>query len=236
VLLDENGASADVVLAESVSMAMLVVLETLTPDERVVFVLHEVFGFSHNDIAATVGKSAVTVRQVAHRARKHVQARRRRFEPADTATTALITEQFMTAAATGDLHGLLALLAKDATLTADGGGKTPAARQPVVGAENVAALLVTLFQKRRRTPGLRIETVNCNNTPALVAYRDDQLEGVFLVEITKSEITNIYVIRNPDKLRTVRMPRHISAAREKPCNLESASSPSGSRPWSSSSS
>ncbi|MGK8523029.1 RNA polymerase sigma-70 factor [Nocardia asteroides] len=210
VLLDENDASADMVLAESVSMAMLVVLETLTPDERVVFVLREVFGFTYNDIAAAVGKSVATVRQTAHRARNHVRARRRRFEPADTATTARITEQFMTAATTGDMQGLLSLLAKDATCTADGGGKTLAARRPVVGAEQVAARLVNLFHKRRGIPGLRIETVNCNNAPALVAYRGDDLEGVFLIEITDEEITGIYVIRNPDKLSTLTVPRQIS--------------------------
>ncbi|MGC7103024.1 RNA polymerase sigma factor SigJ [Amycolatopsis lurida] len=210
VLLDEDDASADVVLAESVSMAMLVVLETLTPDERVVFVLREVFGFTHNDIAAAVGKSVVTVRQAAHRARKHVQARRRRFDPADAATTARITEQFMTAASTGDLRGLLSLLAKDATFTADGGGKTLAARRPVVGAQMVAARLVDLFRKGRGISGLRIETVNCNNAPALVAYRGDHLEGVFLIEITNNEITGIYVIRNPDKLLTLTVPRQIS--------------------------
>jgi RNA polymerase sigma-70 factor (TIGR02957 family) len=210
VLLDENDALADVVLAESVSMAMLVVLETLTPDERVVFVLREVFGFTYNDIAGAVDKSVATVRQAAHRARKHVQARRRRFEPADTATTTRITEQFMTAATTGDMQGLLALLAKDATFTADGGGKTPAARRPVVGAETVAARLVNFFRKGQGIPGLRIELVNCNNTPALVAYRGDHLEGVFLIETTNDEITTIYVIRNPDKLLTLTVPRQIS--------------------------
>ena len=210
LLLDDNDAAADVVLAESVSMAMLVVLESLTPDERVVFVLREVFGFTHHDIAAAVGKPVATVRQAAHRARKHVQARRRRFEPADTATTTRITEQFMVAATTGDMQALLALLAKEATLTADGGGKTPAARRPAVGAELVAARLVSLFNIGRGVPDLRIDIVNCNNTPALVAYRGDHLEGVFLIEITNDEITNIYVIRNPDKLLTVLVPRQIS--------------------------
>ena len=146
LLLDEHDASADVVLAESVSMAMLVLLETLTPDERAVFVLREVFGFDHHDIAAAVGKSVATVRQVAHRAREHVQARRKRFEPADAATTTRITEQFMTAAATGDLEGLLALLAQDVTWTADSGGKATAARRPVVGAEKVAAVLMDIFR------------------------------------------------------------------------------------------
>lgn len=210
VLLDENDASADLVLTESVSMAMLVVLETLTPDERVVFVLREVFGFAHSDIAAAVGKPVATVRQTAHRARKHMQARRRRFEPADTATTARITDQFMTAATTGDMRGLLELLARDATLTADGGGKSPAALRPVVGAQAVAARLVRLFHKGRAAPDLRIERVNCNSTPALVAYRGDHLEGVFLIEITDAEITHLYAIRNPDKLRTLTVPRRLS--------------------------
>lgn len=210
LLLAEHDPSADLVLAESVSMAMLVVLETLTPDERVVFVLHEVFGFEHADIAAAVGKTVAAVRQIAHRARKYVQARRKRFTPADAATTTRITEQFMAAATTGDMQGLLSLLAKDATFTADGGGKAPAARQPVVGAEMVAARLANLFQLGRGIPGRRIETVNCNNAPALVAYRGDHLEGVFLIEITNGEITNIYAIRNPDKLLTATVRRRIS--------------------------
>jgi RNA polymerase sigma-70 factor (TIGR02957 family) len=209
LLLDENDASADVVLAESVSMAMLVLLETLTPDERAVFVLREVFAFDHGDIAAAVGKSVATVRQVAHRAREHVQARRKRFEPVDAATTARITEQFMTATTTGDLAGLLALLAPDVTLTADSGGKVTAARRPVVGMAKVAAFLMNLGHAGR-SPGTRLEMVNCNNTPALAAYRDDHLEGVYLVEITDGRITNLYAIRNPDKLLAVTVPRQIS--------------------------
>ncbi|MFE9611471.1 RNA polymerase sigma-70 factor [Streptomyces sp. NPDC006012] len=208
LLLDEHDPSADVVLAESVSMAMLVLLETLTPDERAVFVLREVFGFDYDDIAVAVGKSVVTVRQVAHRAREHVRARRRRFAPVGAAKTARITEQFMTAAATGDLEGLLSLLAPDATWTADSGGKTPASRRPVVGAEKVAAVLMKIFRKGR--PDLRIEVVNCNNTPALMVHSGDGPQGVFLVEITDGKITSIYAIRNPDKLVAVAVPRRIS--------------------------
>ncbi|MEU0502993.1 RNA polymerase sigma-70 factor [Nocardia sp. NPDC005998] len=210
LLLDEHDASADVVLAESVSMAMLVLLETLSPDERAVFVLREVFGFDYHDIAAAVGKSVMTVRQVAHRARAHVQARRKRFEPVDAAQITQITEQFMTAAATGDTEGLLSLLAPDATWTADSGGKAIAARRPMVGAEKVARCLVDLFHSARRTPNLRIETVNYNNAPAMVVYSDDRLEGVFLIEIADSKITNFYAIRNPDKLVAVAVPRQIS--------------------------
>jgi RNA polymerase sigma-70 factor (ECF subfamily) len=208
LLLEANDASADVLLAESVSMAMLVLLETLTPDERAVFVLREVFGFGYHDIATAVGKSVATVRQVAHRAREHVQARRKRFEPVDAATTTLITEQFMTAAASGDLDGLLSLLAPDVTWTADSGGKATAARRPVVGAEKVAAVLMTMFRLGR--PGnLRIEMVNCNNTPAIV-LSGERLEGVFLIEIAEGKITNFYAIRNPDKLLAVAAPRQIS--------------------------
>jgi RNA polymerase sigma-70 factor (ECF subfamily) len=208
LLLEENDASADVLLAESVSMAMLVLLETLTPDERAVFVLREVFGFDYHDIATAVGKSVATVRQVAHRARQHVQARRKRFEPVDAAKTAQITEQFMTATATGDLEGLLSLLAPDVTWTADSGGKATAARRPVVGAEKVAAVLMSMFRLGR--PGdLRIEMVNCNNTPAMV-LSGERLEGVFLIEIADGKITNFYAIRNPDKLLAVAAPRQIS--------------------------
>lgn len=209
LLLDEQDASADVLLAESVSMAMLVLLETLTPDERAVFVLREVFGFDYEEIASAVGKHAATVRQVAHRARAHVQARRKRFAPVDAARTARITEQFLTATTTGDLDGLLALLAPDVTWTADSNGKVTAARQPLVGAETVASFLVNVF-RRGLTPDRQLELVNCNSTPALVSYRGDQVEGVFLIEIVAERITNFYAIRNPDKLVAVTVPRQIS--------------------------
>jgi RNA polymerase sigma-70 factor, ECF subfamily len=210
LLLDDRDASADVVLAESVSMAMLVLLETLTPDERAVFVLREVFGFDYDEIAGAVGKSVAAVRQVAHRAREHVQARRKRFEPVDSAQTAQITEQFMTAAATGDMDGLLSLLAPDVTWTADSGGKATAARRPIVGADKVAAVLMGIFRFGQRMPDVRIDTVNCNNAPALIIYSGDHLEGVFLVEIIDDKITNFYAMRNPDKLAAIAVPRHIS--------------------------
>ncbi|HJT92695.1 MAG TPA: sigma-70 family RNA polymerase sigma factor, partial [Mycobacterium sp.] len=182
LLLDEGDASSDVVLAESVSMAMLVLLETLTPDERAVFVLREVFGFDYDEIAGAVGKSAATVRQMAHRAREHVHARRRRFGPVDAARTAEITELFMTAANTGDMEGLLSLLSPDATWTADSGGKATAARRPIVGAKKVAAVLIRFFEFLRTLPDMRFAMVNCNNAPAIVVHRGDVLEGVFLIE------------------------------------------------------
>ncbi|WP_444951551.1 RNA polymerase sigma factor SigJ [Micromonospora ureilytica] len=210
LLLDENDPSADVVLAESVSMAMLVLLETLTPDERAVFVLREVFGFDYDEIAAAVGKSVPTVHQVAHRAREHVQARRRRFQPLDARKAAQITEQFMTATATGDMAGLLTLLAPHVVWTADSGGKATAARHPVVGAQNVADLLMRLFRTSRQMAALHIRIASCNSAPAVVAHIGDRPQGVLLIEAIDGMITNFYVIRNPDKLVALTVPRQIS--------------------------
>lgn len=208
LLLDDQDPSADVVLAESVSMAMLVLLETLTPDERAVFVLREVFGFEYGEIAAAVGKPAPTVRQVAHRAREHVQARRKRFDATDPQRNARITTQFLQTAASGDIEALMALLAPDATWTADSGGKVSAARRPVVGAARVAAAVVGLVRKGGAR--LRTEMVTCNSAPAVLFYLDGRLEGVITVEIVEDKITNFYVMRNPDKLVTLAAARDIS--------------------------
>ncbi len=133
---------ADVVLSESVSMAMMVVLESLGPDERAVFVLREVFGFSHAEIAEAVGKSVDAVRQNAGRARSHVQARRRRFESTPVAVAVEeITTAFLSTTLSGDLQGLMNILAPDAVLISDGGGKVNAARRPIHGADKLAAVL-----------------------------------------------------------------------------------------------
>jgi len=210
LLLDERDASADVVLAESVSMAMLVLLETLSPDERAVFVLREVFGFEYEEIAGAVGKSVASVRQVAHRAREHVHARRKRFEPVDSAKTTEITEQFLTAAATGDIDGLLSMLAPDAIWTADSGGKASAARRPVVGAEKVAKAIIGIFRLGQKLPDVRIETAVYNSAPAVVVYSGAHLEGVFLVEIVDGKITHFYAMRNPDKLVGITIQREIT--------------------------
>jgi RNA polymerase sigma-70 factor (ECF subfamily) len=211
LLLDERDASADVVLAESVSMAMLVLLATLSPDERAVFVLREVFGFDYDEIAGAVGKSVGAVRQMAYRAREHVQARRKRFEPVDAATTAQVTEQFMTAAATGDMEGLLSMLAPDATWTTDSGGKAKAIRRPVVGAKKVATVIVSTFRLApQHVPDIRFETANYNNAPAVVVYSGDHVAGVFLIEVIDGKITNFYAMANPDKLAAIAVPRTIT--------------------------
>ncbi|WP_431233504.1 RNA polymerase sigma-70 factor [Mycolicibacterium psychrotolerans] len=208
LLLDEHDGAADVVLAESVSMAMLVVLETLTPDERAVFVLREVFGFSHDEIADAIGKSTAAVRQMAHRAREHVHSRRRRFEPLDPQRSEQITTQFLMAAATGDLDGLMSMLAPDVVFTSDSDGKVSAARRPVLGPAKVARLIIGLF--RQATPEYRIEGANYNGAPAIVVFRGDRAESVMLVEITDGVITNFYAMRNPDKLAAVTVRREIS--------------------------
>ncbi|MGB7357234.1 MAG: RNA polymerase sigma-70 factor [Mycobacterium sp.] len=206
-LLTEQDASTDVVLAESVSMAMLVVLETLTPDERAVFVLHEVFGFSHDEIAATIGKSASAVRQMAHRARAHVQARRKRFQPVDAKVSSELSSRFFTAAATGDLDGLMAMLAPDVVWTADSDGKVSAARRPVAGADRVARLILG-FIRLAGSDG-RVEPAIYNSAPGLVLYLGDHLEGVVTFEVIDGRITNFYAMRNPEKLATVMVPRRI---------------------------
>jgi len=208
LMLEEQDPAADVVLAESVSMAMLVVLETLGPDERAVFVLREVFGFDYDEIAATVGKSVAAVRQVAHRAREHVQARRRRFAPVDPAQNARITTEFLAAAA--NVQKVMSMLAPDVVWTADSGGKASAARRPVVGADRVARAIVGLIGRGLRLPDVRAEMTTCNAAPAVLLYQGDRLEGVFTVEIVGDKITNFYAMRNPDKLAAATTVRRIS--------------------------
>jgi RNA polymerase sigma-70 factor (ECF subfamily) len=208
LLLDDQDPSADVVLAESVSMAMLVLLETLSPDERAVFVLREVFGFDYREIAEAVGRPAPAVRQVAHRAREHVRARRKRFDGIDPERNAEITAQFFATAASGDVEALMTMLAPDATWTADGGGKVSAARRPVVGAELVARAIVGLM--RKAAPQLRADMVTCNSAPALLLYRGEHLEMVLTLDFADDKITNFYVMRNPDKLTALATAREIS--------------------------
>ena len=208
LLLDDRDASADVVLAESVSMAMLVVLETLSPDERAVFVLHEVFGFGHSEIAAAVGKSVAAVRQIAHRARQHVQSRRRRFEPVDPERTQQITGEFLASAASGDVAALMAVLAPDVTFTSDSNGKVSAARRPVLGAEKVARLIIGLM--RKMGPEYRVQIAQYNRSPAVLVYRDERPDSVLLIEVIDGTITNLYAMRNPEKLVSVTVPREIS--------------------------
>ena len=208
LLFDSADASTDVVLAESVSMAMMVVLETLSPDERAVFVLREVFGFGHDEIAETLGRSTAAVRQMAHRAREHVQSRRKRFEPVDPKRSLEITAQFFATAMTGDVDSLIAMLAPDVVWTADSDGKASAARRPVAGANRVARLIHGLL--RFAGDEGRAEPAFYNGAPALVLYLGDSVEGIISVEITAGLITHFYAMRNPEKLGGVTVAREIA--------------------------
>jgi RNA polymerase sigma-70 factor (ECF subfamily) len=210
LLLEEQDPSADVVLAESISMAMLVLLETLSPDERAVFVLREVFGFDYKEIAEAVGRPAPTVRQVAHRAREHVRSRRRRFDTVDPQRNAEITAQFLATAAGGDVEALMTMLAPDATWTADSGGVVSAARRPVVGAEKVARAIAGLMRRAATMGAVRVDMVTCNSAPAVLLYLGEQLEGVITLEIVEDKITHFYVMRNPQKLAALATARDIS--------------------------
>lgn len=200
LLLTDHDAIDDVLLAESVSTAMLVVLDTLGPDERVVFVLREVFGFRHDEIADIVGKSVAAVRQTAHRARDHVQARRPRFEPTSTAQAEKVIDEFLRAAVSGDLDGLLDLLAPDVVYRADSGGKASAARRPVAGADKVAALFVGLMRIGAREPDLRIEVGLYGALPGLLVAFGGQTQLIMSFRSVQGRIHDIYVWRNPDKL------------------------------------
>lgn len=204
----DAGVEHDVLLAESVSMAMLLVLETLGPTERAVFVLSEVFGHSFVEIAGMVGKSDATVRQIAHRARAHVRERRKRFEP-DTETSRAVIERFLLATQTGDTQTLMDVLAPDVVQISDGGGKVTAARKPVVGADRVAIYLVRLA--RNGIADMTVEFGAYNALPAvLLRTADGRLDTVQLIEMTGDRITGLYAIRNPDKLRTAELTRVLA--------------------------
>ena len=190
-------------------MAMMVVLETLTPDERAVFVLREVFGFGYDEIAGAVGKSETAVRQMAHRAREHVQPGASDSSPSTPSSRRRSPLSSSPRPPTGDIERLISMLAPDVVWTADSDGKASAARRPVAGARKVAAH-PRPSSDSAATPDVRFELVFCNDAPALVVYLGDLLEGVFLREIIDDMITNFYAMRNPDKLSAFAVPRTIS--------------------------
>ncbi|TCJ96825.1 RNA polymerase sigma-70 factor [Nocardia alba] len=206
-------AGQDVLLAESVSIAMLLVLETLGPTERAVFVLSEVFGHSHREIADMIGKTDTAVRQIAHRARAHVTARRRRFQP-DSDTSRAVIGRFLRAAGTGDVSALMAVLAPDVLQISDGGGRVSAARRPLLGAEPVARFLIGLT--RNALAGATVEFGSFNAQPTvLVRSKNGDLDTVLVVEVTDDLITGLYAVRNPDKLQAVDVTRTLEIAAER---------------------
>ncbi|MFD6281362.1 RNA polymerase sigma-70 factor [Streptomyces sp. NPDC060209] len=199
-LLTAPDVAEDVELADSVSMAMLLVMETLSPSERAVFVLREVFGLDYEEIAEAVDKSPAAVRQIAHRARAHVAARRPRGTVSPNETREAL-DAFRGAVETGDLQSLLDILAPDVVLLGDGGGVKQAILRPVVGADKVARLLVGGLGKVS-APTFRPAQVNAG--PALVLRLEGALDTVMAVRIDDGLITGLYAVRNPQKLSHMR--------------------------------
>ena len=194
----------DVELADSVSFAMLVVLETLTPLERAVFVLREVFGFGYDEIATAVDRTPEAVRQLASRARSHVQARRPRVSrPQDTAE---VMTRFFEAAAGGDLQRLMDLLAPEVVLLSDGGGVKKAALRPIHGPDKVARFLWSVTP---RDAEIGVEWGVANGAPAMFVSLDGQLDSVVTVALDGGRISEIYFVRNPEKLRSVHERRDV---------------------------
>ncbi|MGW9348261.1 RNA polymerase sigma-70 factor, ECF subfamily [Nocardiopsis flavescens] len=196
-LLTTPDVAEDVELAESVSMALLLVLETLSPTERAVFVLHEAFGFGYGEIAAAVDRTPAAVRQIAHRARRRVEARRPRATVPPGQARAVL-ESFRQAFETGDVQGLLDVLAPDVVVVGDGGGVKQAVPNPVTGAGKVVRLLLGGLRKVGRA--VTGSPTLVNGGPALAIHLDGEFDGVLAARVEGGLITGLYHVRNPEKL------------------------------------
>ncbi|MGW0550647.1 RNA polymerase sigma-70 factor [Streptomyces altiplanensis] len=199
-LLTAPDVAEDIELAESVSMALMIVLETLSPTERAVFVLREVFDVGYDEIADAVDKSPAAVRQIAHRARRHVDARRPRKAVSPSAARAAV-ESFRRALETRDPQGLLDVLAPDVVLVSDGGGVKRAALRPIIGAEKLVRFYLGGSSKLEATITCSPTVVNGN--PALVLRLDDEIDGVMGMRVEDGRVTGVYYVRNPEKLTRV---------------------------------
>jgi len=194
-LLTTPDVAEDVELADSVSTAVLMVLETLGPTERAVFVLREVFDVPYEEISEAVDKTPAAVRQIAHRARSHVQARRPR-QDVTAAERDRVLERFLAAGATGDLQSLMDVLAPDVVLITDGGGHKKAALRPIHGRDKALRFLVAVSQGP-----MTGEVLTVNGGPALALRLDGELDTVATFRIEDGVVTALYLVRNPEKLR-----------------------------------
>jgi RNA polymerase sigma-70 factor (ECF subfamily) len=187
-------------LGEQVSLALLVVLETLSPLERAVFVLREVFGMPAAEVAAVLDRSEAAVRQLAHRAREHVEARRPRFD-ADRRAQREVTERFVAAVAGGDVDALMAVLSPGVVLLTDGGGQVQAARRPITGPDKVARFLTGVAAKGlAQFPNLRMVVTDVNGSPAIAGWSDGAPFGVVSLGIAGDRVEQVLVVLNPEKL------------------------------------
>jgi RNA polymerase sigma-70 factor (ECF subfamily) len=205
-LLTAPDVAEDVELADSVSIAMLTVLESLTPTERAVFVLREVFDAPYDEIAEAVGKTAAAVRQIAHRSRAHVEARRPRMEVSRTEQQQVV-ERFLAAVTGGDVQALMDVLAPDVVLVADGGGIAPAALVPLSGGRKVARLLAKFASL---VPDARTATLWVNGAPAAWLTGEKAGETVVSFEVHEGRITRIFAMRNPEKLARITEPTELA--------------------------
>ncbi|WP_296607376.1 RNA polymerase sigma-70 factor [Nocardioides sp.] len=194
-LLTTPDVAEDVELADSVSLAMLTLLETLGPTERAVFVLREVFDFGYDEIAAAVDKTPAAVRQIAHRARSHVAERRPRAE-ATRSERERVMERFLSAVATGDIQSLMDVLAPDVVLVTDGGGFKKAALRPILGRDKVLRFLGAVSEGIEAVA----DVVVVNGAPALRIVVDGELDTVASMVVEDGRVSGLYVVRNPAKL------------------------------------
>ncbi|MBD8506575.1 RNA polymerase sigma-70 factor [Hoyosella sp. G463] len=199
----------DAELAESVSMAMMLMLETLGPVERAVLVMRDVFDFPYSEISTALGRSEPAIRQIAHRARTRVQAGKPRFAP-DPREAGTLAARFLLAARGNDIAGLIGMLAPDAVAMSDGGGVVSAARRPVHGAERVARFLAGLA--RKGGDEVEVELGVFNALPGVVVREDGQITVIMLIEAAAAEgpVTAVYLVRNPGKLARAQLPPRIS--------------------------
>jgi len=204
LVADDANADDPALRGESVSLAMLVVLESLTPLERAVFVLNEVFGYPHTEIADVIDRTPAAVRQLAHRARAHVHARRPLYR-AHPRVRREATERFVRAALGGDITALMEILAPDVTVWTDGGGKRrPAGLRPVHGRDK-AVRLITSYAARRGPQQLDLRYRRVNGDDAAVLFQGDSPYGVMVMDLTPEgdQVCGVYIVTNPDKLTHV---------------------------------
>jgi RNA polymerase sigma-70 factor (ECF subfamily) len=200
-LPSEQGSEGAATLDESLSMAFLVLLESLSPVERAVFLLREVFDYNYEEIADLVGKSEANCRQIARRARQFVAARRPRFEHSPEQEERL-AKSFIEACMEGDMEALLEMLSEDITLYSDGGGKARAALRPIHGADNVARFLFGIV--RKAPPGLVVRRTRINGQPGIVGYYPDgQPQSATTLEVAEGRIRAIHIVVNPEKLQNI---------------------------------
>jgi RNA polymerase sigma-70 factor, ECF subfamily len=190
----------DLETAESVSMALLLILESLTPVERAAYLLRRIFDYDYDVIAQVLERSEPSCRQIVSRAERRIHDQRPRFD-ADPAQAQRLTGAFLQACSTGDLNGLVQILASDAVLYSDGGGKARAALAPIRGADKIARFFLGINKKL--PPGAELRWVRVNGQPGVITTVDGQLDVVLTFDVVDGRIANCFVVRNPDKLARV---------------------------------